>query len=234
MASMAPNQRYAIIGKSRSGKTHFTVVLAHVLVPAHGYHDDQWQIWWLDSKMDREDKAMLWQWGYREYDDDSSNRKWIPIRKLAGDTSNDANEYQSQQVQEWCFRATARQNVLIVIDEYAHVVKSTLRAGPGITEVHRQGGGLNVGIIGETQEPVGIPRQLISQANHIFLFDLSYVADIDYVRKFCPEYVRPSLPPELGGMGDNWGLFSCDIDGKALWVYHRHVAAWHDTVLQAA
>lgn len=197
--------RYAVVGKTGSGKTHFSVVLASLLVP----HDDpHFECWWLDSKMDPRDAKMLGRWGF--------GRKDCPARKrvpMIGDVNSAA--------QRACDDALRQRNRLIVVDEYKHCVDSARRAGYGIEGVHLRGRGLNVGMIGQTQEPVDIPRQLLSQAAHVFLFDLSYPTDIKYVRSLYPDYDRPP---------HTHGFFHAYIDGDVTWRYYPHVRAWYDSL----
>lgn len=202
---LSPAMRYAIVGKTGSGKTHFSVVLASLLVPPD---DPFWQVWWLDSKLDPRDGKMLRRWGF--------GRKDCPARKivpLKGDVIGKA--------QDACAMALERKNVLIVADEYKHQVVSTRRAGYGIEGVHLRGRGLNVGMIGQTQEPVEIPRQLLSQSAHVFLFDVSYPTDIKYVRTLYEGYERPRHPH---------GFYHAYIDGDVTWRYYPHVRAWYNSL----
>lgn len=207
-----PNHRLSIVGKSGSGKTTAAVVLAAKLVP---HDDDTWQVWWLDSCQKTDDLKMLSEWGFGE----TKARKLI---KLTGNVAVEA-----QQV---CAEALKRRNVLVVIDEYKHVTYSSRRAGPGIEAVHLRGRGLNVGMLGLTQEPVDIPRQLLSQANHLFLFDVHYPADIKYVRTLYDGYERPPSVNCPDGIQRRMGFFHCFIDGDATWRYYPHVRAWHDKI----
>lgn len=202
---LSPAMRYAVVGKTGSGKTHFSVVLASLLVPPDDKH---WQVWWLDSKLDPRDRAMLRRWGFGR--NDCPARKVISLR---GDVS--------AQAQAACFAALDRKNVLVVADEYKHVVPNLRHAGDGITGVHLRGRGLNVGMLGQTQEPVDIPRQLLSQAAHVFLFDVSYPRDIKYVRDMYSDYERPRHPH---------GFYHAYIDGDVTWRYYPHVRAWYDSL----
>jgi hypothetical protein len=206
---LSPAMRYAVVGKTGSGKTVASVALASLLVPPD---DPHWQVWWLDSKNDKRDGDMLRRWGY--------GRRDCPARRiirLRGDVVG--------QAQYACYDALEnRRNVLIVADEYKHIVESNRRAGYGIEGVHVRGRGLNVGIIGQTQEPVDIPRQLLSQAAHVFLFDISYPRDVKYLRDLFSDYQRPPDPH---------GFFHAYVDGDAEWRYYPHINAWHDMVRRA-
>lgn len=205
---LSPAMRYAVVGKTGSGKTVFSVGLASLLVPPD---DPHWQVWWLDSKLDPRDAQMLRRWGY--------GRKDCPARKHVRLTPDKGHPV--EQAQAYCDAALNRRNVLIVADEYKHITLSTRRAGEGIEGVHLRGRGLNVGMIGQTQEPVEIPRQLLSQSAHVFLFDVSYPADVKYARSLFSDYERPRDPH---------GFFHGFIDGDAQWRYYPHAAAWHEAV----
>jgi ABC-type multidrug transport system ATPase subunit len=53
---LAPNDRYACIGKTGSGKTSFATVLATTLIPVD---EGEWQAWWIDTKGDPKDIKRL-------------------------------------------------------------------------------------------------------------------------------------------------------------------------------
>lgn len=213
---LAPNHRFAVVGKTGSGKTTFSVVLACLLVPVH---DPDWEIWWLDSKRDPRDKAMLKRWGFTDYEQkrNRTSRRIIEINHERGAVWAQANW--------WAQQAIERKNVLVVYDEYKHCCRSSTHAGNGIEDNHLRGRGLNVGMLGQTQEPVYVPRQLLSQATHLFLFDLSYPNDLKYVRGgLFKGYERPP---------DRKGFYHAFIDGDAEWHYYPHVRAWHDLINSA-
>lgn len=204
--TFSPSDRISVVGKTGSGKTVASVVIASLLVPADA---DKWQLWWLDSKLDPRDGRMLREWGFGR----SKARKHIKLDPKNGDPV--------AQAQAFCAAAMKRQNVLLVADEYKHITLSTRRAGEGIEGVHLRGRGLNVGMLGQTQEPCDIPRQLLSQATHIFLFDLTYPADIKYARSLHEGYQRPP---------DRHGFYYAHIDGDSNWTYYPSIAAWHNKV----
>lgn len=222
---LSPNHRYANIGKTRTGKTTATAALSSILVPLH---DPNWEAWWLDSKRDVNDQAMLRSWGYGT---EATARK---LHILTG-----SPDEVKRQAQVLCLQALERQNVLIIIDEYKHVTDSPRRAGEGIEGVFLRGGGLNVGIIGNTQEPVDVPRQLLSQPTHVFLYDLSFNRDIMYMRDFDRDYHRSRCDRQHklreacnGRRGERYAhaLRYCNVDGDAVWRDFDHYKAFHDTV----
>lgn len=209
---LSPADRHSIVGKTGSGKSQFAIVLACTLVPLHL---KGWEIWWVDSKHDPRDIAQLKRWGFGS----KGPRKIVKI-----DPKNGPIPWQVLFI---CERALKRGKVLIVIDEYKHVVASTRRSSPvsgmGLERVHLQGRGLNVGLIGLTQEPVEIPRQLLSQATHLYLFDVSYPNDIKYVKTLYPYYQRPDR-------NVRHGFWYSHIDGDADWYFFDHQKEWYDIV----
>lgn len=205
--TLSPADRFAIVGKTGSGKTHFTVVLASMLVPADS---EDWECWWLDSKLDPRDGRMLREWGFGR----------TPARKIV--KLHPQNGPVDAQAQAVCLAALDHRNILVVCDEYKHVTRNQVHAGEGIEGVHLRGRGLNVGMAGQTQEPTYVPRQLISQASHIFLFDLTYPGDIKRARELYEGYQRPE---------DSHGFYHAHIDGDAQWRYYPHVRAFHDAIV---
>lgn len=220
---LRPQDRYSIVGKTGSGKTLFTIALVCLLVHAH--NEQGWEIWWLDSKRDPVDRKQLELWGF--VDIDAPFWKRNTARKII--TLDPAKGPVEWQAQQWAKRAIERGKVLLVADEYKQVSLSTRRAGPGLEDVHLRGRGLLCGLAGQTQEPCEIPRQLLSQATHLFLLNLTYPADIKYARTLYVDY-----EPPLQRYGDKHGLYYAHIDGDARWHYFPHVKAWHDMVTKRA
>lgn len=126
------------------------------------------------------------------------------------------------QVQMILEAAYDRGHVVLVIDEYVQAIVSARSAGKALLDVFQRGGGKNVGLIGLTQEPVYVPRQLISQATHIILLTLTYEADIKYVRNLNPNYVPPIK------RGDSYGFYWSWVDGSADWDYYENQSVWFD------
>lgn len=254
-----PNDRYAIVGKTGSGKTSFTVVLASKLVQRD---EGDWQIWWLDTKGDTKDIKRLRDWGFvhvnefrRDIPRPVQKHNWIyfPIREREGGASIVA------QAQQLFKQALSRRKVLLVADEYTHVIVNARNPGRHLGNVFRTGRGLNVGLIGCTQEPVYVPRQLLSQAGHTFLFDLHFPKDRDYVREIFPYYHRPGghkdEPEKLTSLGrrlrmtmeelekelhiafdcpcregEDYGFFTSWLDKRRNWLYYRDQRAWYEQV----
>lgn len=224
---LAPNQRFALIGKTGSGKTTFAMELAVLLVKKE---DPQWEIWWLDTKGDPTDIQKLKRKGFVAF----NQRRRLEIQedrrinyvyfRIAEREDLDV----ISQAQEIIRMAIRRKHVLIVLDEYTQVVESARAPGKALGDAFRTGRGINVGIIGCTQEPVYVPRQLISQATHIFLFDLFYEYDLKVVQSMYPDYIPPS---ELGYFhGFYWAYTEGQTDRKSKWKFYPGWDTWKDSL----
>jgi energy-coupling factor transporter ATP-binding protein EcfA2 len=229
MGAYAPNDRISFVGKSGSGKTTAAICVACALVPhSETGPDDGWEIWWIDSCQKEDDIKTLKQWGFdRGFNTRRgrrSNRRLLTITEP--DTGDKDGIPLWQQCDDICKRALKRRRVLLCVDEYSHVKLSTRRTGPQLGNVHKRGRGLGVGLLGLTQEPVEIPRQLLSQAVHLHLHDVSYPADIKYAKTLYAGYghnataERPDRPPHPHG------FYSAHIDGAAIWTYYRSIGQW--------
>lgn len=222
IAQLRPNERYALVGKTRSGKTALAMVLASTFAQALSY-DPRWQVWWLDTKGDPKDLAALRQWGFRNAASAEDQASYGALGnalyfRIPGGDKTDTVTY-AQAVIDSAYK---RGYVIIVIDEYVQVVPSTRDAGRALKDVFQRGGGLNVGVIGLTQEPVYVPRQLLSQASHLILLSLTYARDVKYVKELVPQYVSPNKT------GDSYGFYWIHTDGDAELAYFKDQRVWYD------
>lgn len=219
---LSSSDRFALVGKTGSGKTFASTLLATMLLPWPGYprprgqSKNPWQIWFVDTKGDAKDARRLGEWGFRTVTrvPDDWPRVIYKIRPL--DKSDELSV--AKQVQQLCWTATQRGNVLVVIDEYTSCVLSSRSVGAGLKNIYARGRGLHVGSIGCTQEPVSIPRQLASQATHLFLFNVTYTYDIDWCNTLCPRY--GDGPPDVHGFWYRW------LDGPknvSTWKYYGDI-----------
>lgn len=223
---LQPNERYSFVGKTGSGKTALAMVLAGTFARSL---PDPWEVWWMDTKNDPDDIAALRQWGFRnaasETDLDSPGRvrgaKYFYIES-SGDDKYDATSV--GQVQRLCGMAYQRRHVIVVIDEFVQAVESSRNAGRNLLDIFQRGRGRKVGLIGLTQEPVWIPRQLLSQAAHLILLNLTHNYDIEYIKKMEPLYKKPS------SMGDKYGFFWKWADGDDEVIYYPHQRDWYDNL----
>ncbi len=227
IAQLKPSERYAFVGKTRSGKTALAMVLAGTFARTLS---TPWEVWWFDTKNDPKDLAALRKWGFRNAASSKdrqpesgglTNALYYVIKEQAGGPST------VDQVQALCAQAYDRGHVILVIDEYVQAVPSVKSAGQALLNVFQRGGGKNVGIIGLTQEPVYVPRQLVSQATHICILSLTYENDIKYMRNICPIYEPPIK------RGDPYGFYWSWVDGSGEWDYYENQVVWFDQ-LQAA
>jgi hypothetical protein len=218
IANLAPNERYAFIGKTRSGKTQMAIVLASYF--AQTLHSP-WEIWWLDTKGDRKDLVKLRSWGFCNGADPKDQQRVGGLRNALYFIINDKNGYNVvDQVQAKCQEAYERGNVIVVCDEYTECVVSIRSIGYGLDNLCARGGGKDSGLIGLTQEPVNIPRKLISQASHIALFNLTFPRDIKYAKEFYADYIPPKQ------RGDDHGFYWSHIEGSGSWAYYESQAQW--------
>jgi energy-coupling factor transporter ATP-binding protein EcfA2 len=225
ISQLKPNERYALVGKTRSGKTALAMVLAGTFAMAL---PDPWEVWWIDTKNDDKDLRALRKWGFRNAASEADRETSLVPNAIYWrvESHSDSGEDLStiDQVGVILEMAYRRRNVLIVIDEYAQVVPSARNAGKPLLDVFQRGGGRDVGLIGLTQEPVFVPRQLLSQATHLVLLNLSFQRDIDYIKQFCPQYVKPA------SIGDTHGFYWSWVDGAADWTYYPHQRDWYNSL----
>jgi hypothetical protein len=229
----APNDRYAMIGKTGSGKTHTSMALFTLITAVVNEKAIQpWSVWWVDSKGDPGDIARLRQWGYERVKhlngldpDGPELYRYFKLETRPGE------ENVAPQVAEIARCAYQRSKhptnprpTLLVIDEWTQVIFSRQNMGPRLLDIEQRGRGNRCGLAGLTQEPVYVPRQLLSQATHQFLFSLSHVADIDHVRNFCPAYEPPNEK------GHTYGFWYRHVDGNAKWQFFAHEAEFFDWV----
>lgn len=225
----SPGDRYAVLGTSGTGKTVYVTILACTLVPFRAEESD-WQCWWLDTKDDPDDLEMLGDWGFQEgLRRGTSARRVVHLRGSKEDVYN-----QAQDISQAALR---RHGILLVYDEYNHVVKNRIDAGPEVEDVHKRGRGLDVGSIGGVQEPVNVPRFLFSQAIHKAIFGLEHLPDIKLAREMNPEYAAgwpdktAVTTPDVHGF---WARSGPQGGSDNAWHYHANVKRWHDTLGLAA
>ena len=222
---LKPNERYAFVGKTRSGKTALAMVLAGTFARALAY---PWEVWWIDTKNDPKDLAALRKWGFRNAASTKDRTETGGLANAIYFRISSKINGKSVSIVDQCqllfAKAYDRGHVIVVIDEYVQVVYSHVTAGEDLLDIFQRGGGKNVGVIGLTQEPVYVPRQLISQATHICLLSLTHTADQKYVRNFCPIYQSPL------SVGDPYGFYWSWVDGHAEWSYYENQGIWYETL----
>ena len=227
MATFRPNERYAFVGKTRSGKSRLGMVVAGTL--AMSLLNTQWQVWVLTTKGDPDDLVAWRTWGARNIASAKDQQTTIVTNFfyfLVEPKDQQGNDLTvAGQCQGIINAAYMRGTVIIVIDEYVSVVESTRNPGKALKDVFQRGGGLNVGLIGMTQEPVYIPRQLLSMATHQFLFNLTHQYDIEWARKIYKTYIPPAERGDVHGFYYKW------VDGPTgKWEYYKHQKAWYDSL----
>jgi hypothetical protein len=216
--------RYALLGKTGSGKTLFSLVLVSLLIPMDSVG---WECWWCDTKDYAPDLDELHRWGFRERGTKAAS---LTPRKLILLRGTDAEVVEAAQAV--AREAMERTAVLLVFDEWAHVVVSTQRAGQGIERAQKSGRG-KIGLLGGVQEPVLTPRVLFSQASVLALFNLTHRGDIEIAQKLCP-YYAPNWPKEdEDPLPDPHGFWLKWLDGHSgdgRWAYWPSVQEWRASV----
>ena len=208
-ATLSRADRFALIGKTGSGKTYFAVALLwHLMQGA----SPGWKAVIVDSKGDTQDRARFERWGFmptalRDLGRTKERLVTVPLRQ--GPSEKETVYQRAQALFRWAY---ARRRVILLVDEYTQVVRSRTDPGPGLREVFARGRGRGVGLIGCTQEPVYVPRMLLSQASHELIFRLTFGNDIRAVRGMYPDY---EVPPNLYGFYYRW------VDGPSTeWAYY--------------
>lgn len=185
---------------------------------------------WIDTKNDPNDIMALRKWGFRNAvspQDRSPDTGGLPNAAYWIVSSRGPNGEildVVDQAQGIFASAYDRKNVVVVVDEYVQVCPSRVSAGAALLDIFQRGGGRNVGLIGLTQEPVYVPRQLVSQATHLILLSLSFSYDVEYVRKIYREYASPNR------MGDPYGFYWGWLDGNGEWGYYANQQEWYKTL----
>lgn len=217
-----PNDRYCLLGKTGSGKTQFTATLATKIVEKiNELAVVPWTVYWADTKGDPNDIRRLRRWGYERvkylvnFDPDGPELyRYFKIERPEG--AENCSLAVAQVAEAAYERSRNGKPTLLVVDEWAQAVFSSRRMGPRLLDVFQRGRGLRCGIMGQTQEPVDVPRQLFSQATHQFVFNLTDARDLKWVREMYPQY----QPPRLYGM--EHGFWYRHLDGEAGWMLFRH------------
>lgn len=223
IVQLKPNERYALVGKTRSGKTALAMVMAGTF--ARVLLGTGWEVWWCDTKNDEDDIRELRKWGFRNAASvEDQQTSMITNAKYFYIVTNDERYDPAtvEQVQEVCRQAYQRRKVIVVIDEYVQAVYSQRNPGEALLNIFQRGGGRDVGIIGLTQEPVYVPRQLISQATHTVMLNVTYGYDIDFLKKIDRAY----RPPK--DRGDQYGFYWRWNDGGGELDYYPNQRIWYD------
>lgn len=221
VARLSPNDRYGIIGKTGSGKTQEAIVLASYF--ARVLHSP-WEVWWLDTKNDPSDIRKLRQWGFCNGANERDIKRPGAMRNALYFKITEEGGYDTVVLAQYKIdEAYQRTHVILVIDEYTQVVQSRQDAGWALKNVFARGRGKKVGLIGLTQEPVFVPRMLLSQASHLVLFTVTHGPDIKYLKELSDGIYYPPAR-----QGDPHGFYWSHQDGGAQWAYYANQKEWAD------
>lgn len=184
-----PGQRVAIVGSSGTGKSWAT---GSLLQP-----QPQRAII-LDPK--RTDS--LNRWGWRTIEDldlldtfaqDDPHEKLV-VRFPWNVTTKDLFE-QVEMISRWAFQTG---DMIVYLDEIKQVCPTPQTCPPSLRGLCILGRERGVGFWGATQRPVGVPVEMLSEANHNFIFALNKETD----RKRIGEAVESDIEGEIKGLED--------------------------------
>lgn len=191
-----PGEHVALIGKTRSGKTHLGLALAdsrpYVIIAATKRHDPL-----LESA----------QHGYkvvesmREIPRTESGRpvyrKVIVWPGRAIFAESDRLRLQAASLRETLATAERQRNWTVFLDETMWAY-DRLGLKKELDSVWYQGGSAGVSLVACAQRPTRVPRLMISQASHLFLWYISDKRDLEPLRDIAgavpPEIVEATLP----------------------------------------
>ena len=151
-ANILPNQRILVVGKSGSGKTYLTL---NVLVP----NFKNYVVY--DYKHEIQLPRAKYFTRVSEFGKYPGENKII-YRPTTGE---------DEEFNDLCGAIFKRRNTMFVVDELAnHCSQHHIQQNHAL--ILRLGRSLGIGNINCAQEPVGIHRNIMTQAEHFFIFDI--------------------------------------------------------------
>lgn len=185
------NNRVTFVGKTGSGKTflakRYLSALPHVLV--------------VDLKQD--------------FDPRSIGAKGVvetlgQVRKLAGGRYVYRPVWKYRTPEAWnafFWLEFERRNHVLYLDEVKNIVGDPPISPDGLNACLQMGRSRGLGVWSATQRPVRVPRNIISEAEHFFCFQLGNPTD----REFMAEVMET---PEVGSrIRDPHGFWYYSVDG---------------------
>lgn len=149
---LKPNQRVLVTGKTGCGKSYFVI---HALVPMFRYYV------MYDYKHEIDLPGAVVFNKIRDFSDNPGQPKVIYRPEKGTD----------EEFNQLCGVVFKRGNTMFVVDEIVnHCTQSYIQ--PNHALILRLGRSKGVGNINCTQEPVGVHRNLLTQAEHYFIFDI--------------------------------------------------------------
>lgn len=175
------NERVAIAGKTRSGKT---TLARHLAKPI-------WRLLVFDSK------RKLTDWNTEPWGEESRNKLLKGERarvRLVPEYNQDPNPLW----EEGFDFAMVIGDCTIVIDEAFSVFEKPYSVSPTARSVWTQGAEFGVGVIACTQRPAGIPLFILSESEYYFCFRLTLAKDRERMSEFMGEEVKQYVTDKHG------------------------------------
>lgn len=93
-------------------------------------------------------------------------------------------------IARWCY---LRQNIGLYIDEISDISRSAMDVPSYVSGISRRGRERNVTLWATTQRPVGVPKILMSEASHFFIYQLRDPADRDRISQAAEQPLQSSI-----------------------------------------
>ena len=97
---------------------------------------------------------------------------------------------------QFCKKALSWNNLVVVVEE-AHLYSGKYKIkSKGFAEIVNAGRPLGISFIAITRRPQQIHNDILSDAEHIFCFDVELPTDVEYMTKWIGQEVQLFLAPE--------------------------------------
>lgn len=198
---MSVGDRWAIIGATGSGKTVFDRALINMYAIQAEHAKRLFPIYIIDSKM-AGDFTQYHQKGFGTLVRGNDVPK-LNTRLKKGIFTVWQPEEDSLEMYDAFFKQIyqARQPAIILVDEISNITNQSGSRYPRYFDILlKQGRGLNIGLIMNTQAPSFIPANLIRQATHMLRFTLNSEYDTKKIEtQLGREYGKDWNPPDEHG-----------------------------------
>lgn len=187
------NRHWSIVGFTGSGKTTFDIALLRTIVIGS---NGQLPIYVLDSKVQGDFDVFRPIAKFHYGNLLPPQRWWTPEKPMLvwQPESDDLGLYGQWFNQIYLLRSPC----IILIDEISSITTQTGKPPRGFDILLKQGRGLGIGVIANTQSPSFIPSMLLRQSTYFVRFNLNDEYDIDKLAKIMGRAVLQSPPDEHG------------------------------------